>query len=94
MKITITRNTDRGAMYAGVTVDNSEDLLPAGSTILGTVRRDSAEAGALLQLRTGQHVQYNAGVIRSLPPSVNRASIIRAGFQYPIILGKMYWGMA
>lgn len=41
--------------------------LPAGAIALGTVTRDGADTGALIQMRTGAYVQGNAGAIRSLP---------------------------
>lgn len=59
--LTKTKDTKMGKLYAGLT-------LPKGATIIGTVTRDTGETGALVRLANGQEVQYNAGVIKSLPP--------------------------
>ena len=59
--ITKTRNIKMGELYAGPT-------LPEGATIIGTVTRGTGETGALVRLANGREVQYNAGVIKGLPP--------------------------
>lgn len=62
-----------------VTVDKSKEAIkmarlhagpniPQGSEIMGMVLRDGIKAGALLKLKNGNLVQFNAGVIRNLPP--------------------------
>lgn len=53
-------NPALGKIYAG-------SFIPKDSKVIGTVKRLSGEIGALLSLPSGHCVQYNAGVIKSLP---------------------------
>lgn len=62
-----TINTQQGGLYAGPT-------LPQGGVLLGTVTRDVGVTGALVSLPSGQYVQWNAGVMRTLPPWVGIAA--------------------
>jgi hypothetical protein len=55
-----TKNIKLGKLYAG-------PYIPKGSKIIGTVTRRGYDTGALLILASGIEVQYNAGIIRSLP---------------------------
>jgi hypothetical protein len=49
-----------------------------GWEIVGTVRRDNGDAGALARSRTGQWVQLNAGAARSLDQRKVAAAIAAA----------------
>jgi hypothetical protein len=62
MKNSMTTTADKkvGGFYAGAS-------LPQGAKIIGTVTRNGGDTGALLMLQNGRQVQYNGGVIRSLP---------------------------
>jgi len=61
MNITTTTDKDKANLYIGL------HRLPEGSELLGTVTRGTHDSGALVRLATGIHVQYNAGMMRSLP---------------------------
>lgn len=84
--ITTTKDLDKAKLYVGL------HRLPEGSELLGTVTRGSFDSGALLRLASGIHVQYNAGMMRSLP-------MLEAGTMQPIVdlkklareLGGIYW---
>lgn len=41
--------------------------LPEGAEVLGIVKRENLETGALIRLANGNYVQGNAGGIRGLP---------------------------
>jgi hypothetical protein len=41
--------------------------LPRRAIMIGTVKRETGEEGALVLLDSGNYVQMNAGVIRMLP---------------------------
>ena len=41
--------------------------LPNGAEILGLVKHETGETGALIQLANGNYIQGNAGVIKTLP---------------------------
>ena len=41
--------------------------VPQGAAVVGTVRREPGDSGALFLLPTGVYVQGNAGCIRTLP---------------------------
>lgn len=59
----ITKSINSGKMYWG------EGALPVGAEIVGTVKRpNELIAGALILLSNGNHVQGNAGTIRTLAP--------------------------
>lgn len=52
------------------------NTIPAGSRALGTVARDSGDAGALVQIdATGLYVQVNAGAVRTLPQAKVAAAV-------------------
>ena len=58
----VNRNDDgkrEGILYAGV--------LPDGAEIIGTIDRGIADKGALVKLKSGMVVQFNNGVLRSIP---------------------------
>ena len=55
----VIHNTQRAKLY-----QNSP--IPPGSLIVGVIERDNLQKGALVLLRSGQYVQMNAGVIRTL----------------------------
>ena len=40
--------------------------VPTGAEIIGTIRRDAGDAGALIRLWNGNYVQGNAGIFRML----------------------------
>jgi hypothetical protein len=61
MNITTTPDKEKAKLYIGL------HRLPEGSELIGTVTRGSHDSGALVRLATGIYVQYNAGMIRSLP---------------------------
>lgn len=52
--------------------------LPVGAQALGTIRRKPCFTGALLLLPSGQYVQANAGVIRTLNQGDVRAALAAA----------------
>ena len=62
--ITKTKDIKMGKLYAGLT-------LPEGAIVIGTVTRYTGETGALVRLANGREVQYNSGVIKSLPRPKN-----------------------
>ena len=41
--------------------------LPEGAVVKGTIRRGDGREGALIQMRTGEYVQGNAGTLSALP---------------------------
>jgi len=66
MGIYTTTDFAAGKLYTG------SSPIPAGSKIIGTITRENGEMGALLLLKNGKQVQFNAGVIRRLPGDVGR----------------------
>ena len=96
-----TNDKKLGKMYWGAMP------LPQGAELLGTVTRDTGEAGALIKMARGNTVQGNAGAIRSLPnletkvkssyylrPEVDkemREEAVRLGVRYPSEFIVMLW---
>ena len=58
-----TQDVKKGRLYWG------NMPLPSGGEIVGTVRRENGEEGALIKMSSNpvKYVQGNAGVIRNLP---------------------------
>lgn len=85
---TITTDTDttRGRQYAGPAP------LPPGAELIGTVSRGELDKGALVRLANGNHVQVNAGVVRSLPRLVPVEQVQHVDLlQLARELGGIFW---
>lgn len=60
-KYIISANQKIGKFYAG-------DMLPDGAILIGTIKTPKGE-GALLQLKSGHHVRFNAGYVTEFIPA-------------------------
>jgi len=58
----VTPDLAAGRHYAG-------DELPLGALLLGIVRENASDVGALLLLPRGLWVRYNSGTVKPLPPA-------------------------
>jgi len=64
-------NITQARMLAG-------SALPEGAELFGVVRRENGQRGALMRLASGNLVQFNAGVIRSLDTRALIGAILAA----------------